>query len=121
MQIYKLRPHHILCMRFFEGKGYSPEFTENMRNIIHTLENTDPYVIITVNTDMICAKCPNNINNICVSDKVKRYDKKIMNICGYHDNCKIRYNDLKKSAENIISCGIENICGDCQWFYICKK
>ena len=25
-----LRPHHALCIRFFEGKGYSSEFTKSL-------------------------------------------------------------------------------------------
>ena len=34
-----LRPHHLLCILFFEGKGYNKEFTLNMQNIINNLSH----------------------------------------------------------------------------------
>ncbi|MBP3762198.1 MAG: DUF1284 domain-containing protein [Ruminococcus sp.] len=121
MQIYKIRPHHALCIQFFEGKGYSPEFTENMRNIINILESSDPFVCITKNADVICSKCPHNINGVCASEKVLHYDNAVMENCSLEINSVIKWSKLKKFAEKIISCGLENICADCKWFYICKK
>ena len=29
-----MRPHHALCALFFEGKGYSPAFIENMTALL---------------------------------------------------------------------------------------
>lgn len=34
MSEFLIRPHHMLCLQFFEGKGYSSEFKEAMENII---------------------------------------------------------------------------------------
>ena len=31
---YYLRPHHGLCIAFFEGKGYNQKFVENMTNVV---------------------------------------------------------------------------------------
>ncbi len=30
MSVYKIRAHHGVCLYFFQGKGYSGEFVENM-------------------------------------------------------------------------------------------
>ena len=30
----KLRAHHGMCLAFFEGKGYSSAFTENMGKVL---------------------------------------------------------------------------------------
>ncbi|HEZ7990826.1 MAG TPA: hypothetical protein RWO66_07705 [Ruminococcus sp.] len=46
-----LRPHHGLCIGFFEGKGYSDEFTANMSAVIEKLQNTDPHVTLTCGFD----------------------------------------------------------------------
>ena len=35
---YKIRPHHGLCIAFFEGKGYSPEFVRHMEQTIANLK-----------------------------------------------------------------------------------
>ena len=108
-------------MNFFEGKGYNSEFTENMRNIIDTLDNTNPFISITENADIICSKCPHNNNGICTSEKVSRYDRAVLNIGGLENGSIVKWSDLKEISGYIISCGLENICGDCQWFGICRK
>ncbi len=34
----KLRAHHGMCLAFFEGKGYSSAFTENMGKVLEEME-----------------------------------------------------------------------------------
>lgn len=31
--VYRIRAHHGMCFSFFQGKGYSGEFTENMHPV----------------------------------------------------------------------------------------
>ena len=33
----RLRPHHGMCFQFYNGKGYSEEFTENMDDLLGRL------------------------------------------------------------------------------------
>lgn len=117
MSEYKLRPHHGLCIGFFEGKGYSPEFTENMGSVIELLSSENPEIEITTGRDIICGCCP------CMDcrDKALSYDLKVVEICGLSG--KIRWNDFRKTvSEKIISAGkLKEVCADCQWFYICEK
>jgi hypothetical protein len=56
-----LRPHHLLCIRNFIGKGYSKDFVDNMKSLINTLEeNPNQKVLIKSGLDDICKKCPEN-------------------------------------------------------------
>ncbi|MCM1314151.1 MAG: DUF1284 domain-containing protein [Prevotella sp.] len=116
MSEYKLRPHHALCINFFEGKGYSNEFTENMTRIIENFRE-NPIIEITTGHDVICSKCT------CTDchDKALSYDMKVIDICGISG--KISWKNLQKTIhEKIISAGkLKEICGNCQWFYICEK
>ena len=69
-----LRPHHGMCFQFYEGKGYSEEFTDHMGSVMQRLE-ADPAQLITlqVATDEVCRQCPNNIDGACEDNpKVKR-------------------------------------------------
>ena len=34
----RLRPHHGMCLAYFEGKGYSDGFTGNMQHMLELLE-----------------------------------------------------------------------------------
>ncbi len=120
----KIRFHHGLCIGFFEGKGYSREFTQNMTDVTEMLNRENPETEITLKSDIICRKCPNLKDGICKSnEKVSQYDRKVMDLCGISDGEKIRWKDFRKKVnDRIISAGkLKEVCSDCQWLYICEK
>ena len=118
---YKIRPHHGMCIAFFQGKGYSNEFTAHMSDVIHKLDS-NPTICVTAQTDVICLKCPNNIQGICETEsKVTEYDRQVLLRCGLSDGTIMQYADFMKTVyENILLPGKrEGICGNCQWNEIC--
>ncbi len=118
---YKIRAHHGMCIAFFQGKGYSSEFTAHMSEMIHKLEN-NPTICISTQTDAICLKCPNNLHGVCEAEsKVKEYDRQVLKSCGLSDGMIMSYTDFKKAVyKNILLPGKrEEICGNCQWSEIC--
>ena len=62
----RIRAHHGMCFSFFQGKGYSGEFTENMWEMKRKLAR-NPEVILLDRTDDVCAHCPNNQEGVCIS------------------------------------------------------
>lgn len=122
MSDYRLRPHHGLCIAFFRGNGYSPEFTANMTNIISRLDLEDPLVTLTDGTDMICGSCPHNSGGICKSEeKVVKFDKAVLDACGLDYPGNIQWKIFKDLvSQNIIIPGKRSfICGSCQWNDLC--
>ena len=113
-----LRPHHLLCTEFFEGRGYSDKFTENMYRVISELEK-NPEIFLAVKSDSICSECPKN----CISGKSFSYDMKILEYCKLNENNVFRYSDLKQKVKSEIleKNLLKEICGDCQWYSICSK
>lgn len=122
MPEYNLRPHHGLCIAFFVGKGYSPDFTENMTAVIGCLEQENPLIHLVTGADIICRSCPHNQNGKCIADeKVLGYDKAVLKTCGLESVRLIRWNDFKKTVhEKIVNAGQRRtICGNCQWDSLC--
>ena len=118
---YKIRTHHGMCIAFFQGKGYSNEFTAHMGEIIQKLES-NPTIYISTQTDIICAKCPNNKQGLCETEsKVIAYDRQVMKYCGLSEGMVMPYADFKRAVyENIlIPNKREEICGNCQWSELC--
>lgn len=118
-----VRAHHGMCLAFFEGKGYSDEFTEHMGKIQQFLAG-NPEVCIIAQTDVICGPCPNNKDGICSSsEKVAEYDKKVLSLCGIREGGRISWAAFEKLVrERILESGRrQEICGDCQWDFICSK
>ena len=119
-----LRPHHGMCFQFYEGKGYSADFTDHMGRVIKELE-ADPAqkLLLKAETDIVCENCPNNNSGICSTrEKVQRYDEAVLKACGLDEAGEIsfaRFIELVK--DKIIDAGIRgDICGDCSWDYICR-
>ena len=78
----RLRPHHGMCLAYFEGKGYSDGFTENMQHMLELLEKGAD-VEMAVFGDEICKACPNLKHGVCLSaDLVEHYDRKVLEYCG---------------------------------------
>ena len=120
-----LRPHHGMCFQFYEGKGYSEDFTDHMGRVIRACEEkSDQLITLTCSTDVVCRNCPNNEGGICTTeDKVQRYDSDVLKACGLDAGAEIPYEDFLKLVKmSVIDIGKrKEICGDCSWDYICSK
>ena len=119
-----LRPHHGMCFQFYEGKGYSAEFTDHMGKIIKMLSD-DPSqpITLTAEADAVCANCPNDRDGVCADrEKVGRYDEAVLTLCGLRTGTEISYADfLSTVTEKILRPGLRRkICGDCCWNGICE-
>lgn len=123
MYTCKLRPHHALCVRFFTGHGYSPEFAQNMAHTIARL-NGGVEVQLCADADCICAACPNMQNGKCAdSDKVTRYDSAVLKLCGLAPGQAISYDALRRLADEciILAGRMNEVCPDCEWRTLCLK
>lgn len=124
MTTFNLRPHHGLCLHFFQGEGYSEEFIQNMQNIVDTLATNPTIHLITANDD-VCRTCPNRVNETeCACDKkVLHYDKRVVELCNLTLNSTLSWNDFSiKVYNNILSPNLrETVCGDCEWNHLCHS
>jgi Uncharacterized conserved protein len=59
-----LRPHHLLCLLTYVGKGYSPTFVENYDRIVARL-NDGEEIEITDGPDDICAPIACDMSEHC--------------------------------------------------------
>lgn len=119
-----LRPHHGLCMAFFQGKGYSGGFTAALAARLEELEGTCRPVALTVGTDAVCAPCPHNVGGVCTSaEKTAAYDRAVLEACGLGEGAVLAFSDFTRLVqERIISPGLRRqICGSCQWDGLCSE
>ena len=120
--IIPLRAHHGLCLHFFQGKGYSGAFVENIAQKKAMLER-NPLVRLTDQADEICRACPNNLSGQCESaEKVQRYDREVLSRCGLTPGDVLSYRELTERVQETILLPDrrEEICGDCQWTGLCR-
>lgn len=117
-----LRPHHALCIGFFEGMGYSDAFVAHMSAVIAELQAHDPAVRLVTHCDTLCAACPHNVGGVCESaEKVLRYDEQVLTHCGFAAGTVLRWTALRQAVRDRILRRelLHAVCGDCQWAEIC--
>lgn len=119
MRVYNIRAHHAMCLAFFQGKGYSGSFVENMAKMKGILEE-NPEIILMESLDDICAACPNRLTESC-TEKASRYDREVLRRCGLSAGERLSYGEFsQKVIETILRPGVRaEICGDCQWSSLC--
>lgn len=118
-----LRPHHGLCMAFFQGKGYSGGFVAALAARLEELEGSDRPIRLTVGTDVVCAACPHNRAGLCdAAEKVAAYDRAVLALCGLEDGTVCTFSEFTRLVQaRILSPGLRcTICGDCQWDSLCS-
>mgnify|MGYP002508157422 CR=1 FL=1 len=125
--LYRIRAHHGMCFSFFQGKGYSGDFIENMQAMKETLSR-NPEVVLLCETDDVCSRCPNNHFGQCAGSspetpgKAESYDRQVLALCGLREGTKIRWEDFADAVQtHILSPGKRReICGDCEWDSLCR-
>ena len=97
----KLRPHHLMCVRFFpiDPPGRGGDFENTSRSIKDMMSGEEESIIeITRGVDELCAVCPSLGESGCVSplgdeEKVARWDSRVM------DGLGISYGEVKTAGE----------------------
>lgn len=120
MKTYNIRAHHGMCLTFFQGKGYSGDFVENMGAMKKILEQ-NPLIRLVEGYDDVCAACPNKLAETC-AEKASRYDREVLRRCGLSVGDTLPYREFsQKVIETILRPGLRgSICGDCQWSGLCR-
>lgn len=129
--VIRLRPHHLLCMLTYIGKGYSQAFVDNYSRIIDELNTGDKTIELINGADDICAprlcdkndkEChclENHINdrdNEALSDisKIPEFpDLQIGNRINLTENL---IKSLRKAYKTNI---IRTACIGCEWKDLC--
>jgi len=115
-----LRPHHINCLFFYQGLGYSKNFTKCMDKLV-TLIKENPYskVMFNVECDILCHNCPSRqINNRCITQNkvneldystLQTYNIKEHEVYTFHEIIDTIYKNFSESKFN-------KICRSCNWY-----
>lgn len=118
-----LRGHHLLCLKGFQGYGYSEEFSENMTEINSLRKENDTTIMLVNEKDDICKACPNLKNDLCESSdhnrKIVRMDDNVLSKIAKEKE----YNavELFKKVDELFpdKKSVENICFNCNWHEKC--
>jgi hypothetical protein len=120
----KIRAHHLLCIKYFQGLGYSKLFVENFYDVLKKLK-LNPTIKIINYPDIICEACPNNKSDCCVKNSseseisIRKKDVFVLTELDLKPEEDFEYNKAMELVENNLN-NLRIICKDCEWLNICK-
>ena len=122
--IPKLRGHHLICLHFFNGKGYNREFTENLRCVLEKAENLG--VEVSVGADDVCMECPYMRDKKCCSEdhsnqEIIEMDEFALKLLKEASDSKLGWNALKEKIPAIFHLWLERYCKRCCWTNACEE
>jgi hypothetical protein len=123
--VVRLRGHHVVCLHFFLGEGYKPEFIENLKEVLRRAEAGEEIEIL-VGADDVCRKCPYLKDTICVydenaEDEIRDMDRTAIKLLGLRNKGKAKWTDIKKKIPIIFKKWKERYCEGCDWRSVCEK
>lgn len=115
----KLRGHHLICLNFFKGEGYSEEFIKNIYSVLDKEK-----VEIIEGPDEICARCPYLKDNKCskkedAEEKIIFQDKESLKLLGLKPNEIVDWKTISAKILQIIEEWKNQFCLDCEYRKVC--
>jgi hypothetical protein len=119
-----LRGHHLICLHFFNGEGYSQEFTGNLEDTLQKTEHSP--VEICQGADEVCVKCPYLKDSTChfeknAEDDIRAMDGKALELLKLSLGCKADWKDIRNAIPGIFIEWYVSYCKDCDWITACGK
>ncbi|MCW0000371.1 DUF1284 domain-containing protein [Pararhizobium sp. YC-54] len=122
----RLRPHHLLCMLTFVGRGYTQAFTENYIRIAARLSAGED-ILVVEGPDDVCAPMLGEADHHCLCDSVTERDLKAWQAveallkvpAGPGASIRPDTDFLKRMREAFSAGSIREGCARCEWSPLC--
>ena len=120
----RLRGHHLICLHFFNGEGYSPEFVGNLRDILENTKSGD--VEISQGADDICKGCPHLKQSMCrysedADEGIREMDKRALELLGEGEGSKVKWHEIRKRIPELFHSWYRVYCTTCAWKWACER
>lgn len=118
-----LRGHHLICLHFFAGEGYSAEFVDNLRSTLGHLRDA-PFRLVE-GPDDVCAACPSLRDGACASESggeehIRSLDSLANELLGVTPGMLLDFAETRTRLPAILdrwrasaceTCGFQTVCG----------
>ncbi|GFO98186.1 hypothetical protein ig2599ANME_2409 [groundwater metagenome] len=109
----KLRGHHLICLNFFRGEGYSEDFIRNIYSVIEK-ENIET----VKGPDDVCARCPYLKDDRCKSpeysdEMIQLQDRDALRLLELKPGMVVSWKAISDKLPGIIDEWRAHFCGEC--------
>jgi len=115
----KLRGHHLICLNFFRGEGYSEEFIKNICEVIKKEK-----VEIVAGPDDVCEKCPYLLDGKCASNEytdemILVQDREALRVLGFKPGMLVDWKMISSRLPGILNEWKAQFCTGCGYKIVC--
>lgn len=119
----RLRGHHLICLRFFAGEGYSEEYRANLRDVVGRAANGEP-VLLVRGADDVCAACEHMAPGRCPFEadahgEIARLDRLAERLLQVTPGQTLDYGELGDGLRPVLSTWRRDACERCEWLPVC--
>lgn len=128
MSATPLRGHHLICLQFFRGEGYSATYVENLTRVIE--RTAESPALIVAGPDAVCAACPElGADGLCAStdaggeEEIRRIDTLALGVLGIEPRATMTLAEARRRlAADAIGVGRwrAEACEGCTWETVCE-
>jgi len=125
----RLRPHHLVCLQFYRGEGYSDPFVANLDRVLARL--ADEPALVVGGADEVCAFCPElDDDGLCASEsaggenEIGRIDALACTALDVEPGERITLAEaLVRLADDAFAVGLwrAEACDGCAWEATCER
>lgn len=117
-----LRGHHLVCLQFLHGGGYTVEFARNLMRLRDRMEHHG--AIVAGERDDVCAACPRQTGRACslcpdTEEHVRDLDRIALGLLNLREGDFIEPQELLKRISVILPQWREQACSRCAWAESC--
>ncbi|HMB45576.1 MAG TPA: DUF1284 domain-containing protein [Candidatus Methanoperedens sp.] len=117
----KLRGHHLICLNFFRGEGYSDDFIENIYEVLKKEK-----VEIIAGPDEVCSKCPylkrgKCANNEYSDEMILAQDHEALRLLDFMPGETIDWKMIAQRLPDILDEWKAQFCAGCGYRKVCLK
>ena len=117
----RLRGHHLICLNFFRGEGYSEDFVRNIYSVIGRES-----IEIVSGPDEVCMRCPYLKNDKCSSneytdDKIMHQDREALKLLGFRSGMVIDWMMISARLPLVLEKWKEEFCTGCGYQETCAR
>lgn len=120
----RLRGHHLICLHFFRGEGYTPEFVDNLKGVMRRLEAEDAAAAVVEGVDDVCVACGYLVDGTCANevsgeDKIRSLDEMALTLLGLGPGDEVSFTGLAGGLAAALPAWRERACRGCTWEEVC--
>ncbi|MEW6569899.1 MAG: DUF1284 domain-containing protein [Nitrospirota bacterium] len=120
----KFRGHHLICLHFFDGAGYSADFIAHLRGVMERTA-TDS-IHICSGPDDVCIRCPNIKGGRCfykenADEEIREMDRTALELLHLNDGASVKWQDIGEIIPGIFLKWSAKYCRGCGWLNACER